>query len=331
MTNYKISVIIPIYKVEKYLNECIDSVISQTYKNLEIILVDDGSPDNCGKICDEYAQKDNRIKVIHKPNGGLVSAWKAGVEISTGEYIGFVDGDDYVKPEMYEKLLEAIIINDADIAETDYISDGIKTDKNRDKTFVFDNVNKAEFLNEYFNFWESEKNIHPVRWDKLFDSRLIKDNLKYCNSGLTLGEDFNITLCAVADSKKIVLIPEKLYFYRNNRESMTRKYDSHLWENSLLLFKTIKDICSIKNINPDLFYNYFNYIILLNLINESKSDLPLKLLYKKIKLIKKGNLWESAFDNVKLCQSGKKIFWIRLLYKLNLLFLLACFMKILKK
>ena len=99
-----ISVIIPIYKVEKYLRECIDSIINQSFKNLEIILVDDGSPDNCGKICDEYAKKDNRLKVIHKENGGLSSARNAGLDIATGEYISFVDSDDYVSNKFIENL-----------------------------------------------------------------------------------------------------------------------------------------------------------------------------------------------------------------------------------
>ena len=92
----KVSVIIPVYKVEKYLEKCIDSVINQSYSNLEIILVDDGSPDNCGKICDKYAKKDNRIRVIHKTNGGLSDARNNGIKIATGNYIAFIDSDDYV-------------------------------------------------------------------------------------------------------------------------------------------------------------------------------------------------------------------------------------------
>ena len=97
----KVSIIVPVYKVEKYLRKCIDSIINQTLKDIEIILVDDGSPDNCGKICDEYAAKDTRIKVIHKENGGLSSARNAGMEVAEGEYIGFVDSDDWIESDMY--------------------------------------------------------------------------------------------------------------------------------------------------------------------------------------------------------------------------------------
>ncbi len=111
-----ISVIVPVYNVEKYLRRCVDSILAQTYTNLEIILVDDGSPDNCGKICDEYAKKDSRIKVIHQKNGGLSAARNAGLDIATGDYIGFVDSDDYISPEMYEKLLNILKESNSDLS-----------------------------------------------------------------------------------------------------------------------------------------------------------------------------------------------------------------------
>ena len=98
--NNKISVIIPVYKVEEFLDDCVRSVIAQTHTNTEIILVDDGSPDNCPAMCDSWAEKDKRIKVIHKPNGGLSDARNAGLEIATGEYISFIDSDDWILPEM---------------------------------------------------------------------------------------------------------------------------------------------------------------------------------------------------------------------------------------
>ena len=110
-----ISVIVPVYNVEKYLRKCVDSIVNQTYKNLEIILVDDGSPDNCGKICDEFAEMDNRVMVIHKENGGLSSARNAGLDIATGEYITFVDSDDYIENDTYEKVVVAINKFDSDL------------------------------------------------------------------------------------------------------------------------------------------------------------------------------------------------------------------------
>lgn len=111
-----ISIIVPVYKVEPYIRRCVNSLLAQTYKDLEIILVDDGSPDNCPVICDEYAQKDHRIKVLHKENGGLSSARNSGMDICKGEYIGFIDSDDYVEPKMYENLMRVIEVQNADIA-----------------------------------------------------------------------------------------------------------------------------------------------------------------------------------------------------------------------
>ena len=112
----KISVIIPVYKVEEYISRCIKSVVDQTYSNLEIILVDDGSPDNCPAICDKWAEKDSRIKVIHKKNGGLSDARNAGMQIASGEFIGFVDSDDWISKEMYQLLYENMKENESDIS-----------------------------------------------------------------------------------------------------------------------------------------------------------------------------------------------------------------------
>ncbi len=111
-----ISVIVPVYKVEEYLDQCVRSIVGQTYKNLEIILVDDGSPDNCPAMCDAWAQKDSRIKVIHKENGGLSDARNAGLAVATGDCIGFVDSDDYIAPTMYEELLVHLTDTGSDLA-----------------------------------------------------------------------------------------------------------------------------------------------------------------------------------------------------------------------
>ena len=120
--NPLISVIVPIYNVEKYLDKCIESIVNQTYKNLEIILVDDGSPDNCPAMCDAWAEKDSRIKVVHKENGGAGSARNAGLDVSSGEYIGFVDGDDYIDSDFYETL-----INKSRNGYYDIVTCGFKT------------------------------------------------------------------------------------------------------------------------------------------------------------------------------------------------------------
>ena len=117
----KISIIVPVYKVEKYLDKCVRSIVEQTYKNLEIILVDDGSPDNCPAMCDEWARKDSRIAVIHKENGGVSSARNAGLAACTGDYVGFVDYDDWIEPDMYEYLLDISMKSNADVSRCAFV------------------------------------------------------------------------------------------------------------------------------------------------------------------------------------------------------------------
>src|SRR5690348_8514297 len=119
--NPKISIIVPIYDVQKYLFKCIDSILAQTFTDYELILVNDGSPDSCGEICNEFAKKDKRIKVIHKKNGGLSSARNAGLEIAKGEYIGFIDSDDFIHNKMYEILYQNALFHSSDIIICDFL------------------------------------------------------------------------------------------------------------------------------------------------------------------------------------------------------------------
>ncbi|MCD7797629.1 MAG: glycosyltransferase [Clostridiales bacterium] len=147
-----ISIIIPIYKVEKYLKKCVDSVLSQIYKDLEIILVDDGSPDNCPQICDEYAKSYSRVKVVHKKNGGLMSARQAGSRVAKGEYVTFVDGDDWIDPDMYENFVKVIERYNPDIALCEFY-------------FSYPNEEKKSTQNlskPYFNKVEAGKEIYPT-------------------------------------------------------------------------------------------------------------------------------------------------------------------------
>ena len=117
------SIIVPVYNVEKYINKCIDSVLAQTFTDFELILVDDGSPDGCSAVCDDYAEKDSRIKVIHKQNEGLINARKSGLAIADGKYIGFVDGDDWIESDTYENFAEMIKKYEPDIVLSDFYYD----------------------------------------------------------------------------------------------------------------------------------------------------------------------------------------------------------------
>ena len=209
----KISIIVPVYRVEKYLDRCIESLVNQKYKNIEIILVDDGSPDNCPKMCDEWAKKDSRIKVIHKENGGLSDARNYGLNIATGDYIGFVDSDDFVSVEMYKTLIELLESNDADISICQYakFSKGsIPAFTNEEKIHIFRDSN--ETLNHLFC-----GNIPVVNavWNKLYKKELF-DGIRF-PVGLIF-EDRFITHKIILKSRKSVVIMSKLYGYLVNRE-----------------------------------------------------------------------------------------------------------------
>ena len=184
-----ISVVVPVYKVEKYLDRCVQSIVDQTWSNLEIILVDDGSPDNCGAMCDAWAEKDSRIKVIHKKNGGLSDARNAGMAIASGTYMGFVDSDDYVAPDMYSKLLSSAEKENADIAVCNFKR-------------VFDDGSEENWVS-----WRGEDPLLAAGscCDKIF-RRSIVEYVRY-PEGLWY-EDFCFSAKLILKAKKIVHVNE---------------------------------------------------------------------------------------------------------------------------
>ena len=214
MSNYGnelISIIVPVYNVEKYLEKCVNSIVNQTYKNLEIILVDDGATDNSGKLCDELAKIDNRIKVYHKENGGLSDARNYGVERATGDYIGFVDSDDYIDSEMYEELYEAIKKENVDVVECNL------------KIIYPDRV---ELFTEqkYYNVYTKQEYLEEyLKIEKIFGSacvRLIKSDiakkLKFPVGKLYEDTYYAYDLINVADSYVIMDAPYYNYLMREN-------------------------------------------------------------------------------------------------------------------
>lgn len=203
-----ISVIVPVYNVEPYLRKCVDSILNQTYRNLEIILVDDGSPDNCGAICDEYAAKDTRIKVIHKINGGLSDARNAGLDIMTGAYIAFVDSDDWIEPSMYEKLLDLLLVYDADMA-----FGGVSDDLEKDEAVTSvkqSNYGKTPFSES--NLAAMQRYFHGswAAWDKLYKAELF-DGIRFPVG--EINEDEAIVLHLLDRCKTVCYTNEIFYHY----------------------------------------------------------------------------------------------------------------------
>ena len=206
-----ISIIVPIYKVEKYLNRCIDSILAQSFTDYELILVDDGSPDNCPDICDDYVNQDSRIKVIHKENGGLSDARNAGIALAQGEFLGFVDSDDYIEPDMYETLYNDINHFNADISICDFT---IVTE-NEIKKYVSKNVHWSMTGNEAV-YYLIGKNLFTVNvWNKLYRKSLF-NNIRYPNN--CLYEDFHIMYKLLYKANVVVYnsVSKYNYFQRSN-------------------------------------------------------------------------------------------------------------------
>lgn len=238
-----ISVIIPVYKVEKYINKCIDSIINQTYANLEIILVDDGSPDNCGKICDEYAEKDNRIKVIHKKNGGLSEARNYGIDISKGRYIAFVDSDDYVSDNYIEYMYKLLKDNNADMS---ICGIQIVNDEHKKYKVVETNVDVYTTEEAFENLLYAE-GIEVAAYGKLYPKEYFDD---VCFPVGEKYEDTAIMAVLMNKAKKIVFGSQKCYFYYTRPGSISR---SGFNKNELDYIKNVKSMLAyIRQNYPDI-------------------------------------------------------------------------------
>ena len=228
------SIIVPIYKVEPYLVQCIESVLAQTHKDFELILVDDGSPDRCPQICDEYAKKDSRVKVVHKENGGLVSARKAGLAAATGAYICFVDGDDFIAEDMLA-VYEAVLQNQ----EVDMICAGCSSccgdtitpmkqsipeglyDKAALQEVVYPQMLSKEPFHTFFVF--------PSVALKCFKKELLEKIYPAVPNEMALGEDTAVTYPALRLANTVYVVEHYGYRYRVNQDSMTHAYDKKLY------------------------------------------------------------------------------------------------------
>jgi len=222
-----ISVIVPVYKVEPYLKKCVESIMNQTYRNLEIILINDGSPDKCGEICEELAKSDSRIKVIHKENGGQSEARNVGIENATGKYIAFVDSDDYIAKDMYEVLYKDLKENDADISmiSVAMLRENKKefTGTNTGKKYVYEN---EEVLKELL----LGNNIKGYVWDKLYKKEVF-DEVRFIPG--VIYEDMRILVTIMSKVKRVVFYDVMKYYYIRRVNSDSRTYSQKHIDNYL--------------------------------------------------------------------------------------------------
>jgi len=270
MKNKLISIVLPIYNVEKYLIDCIESVINQSYRNIEIILVDDGSSDRSGAICDEYKDKDSRIKVIHKENGGLSDARNSGLKISTGEYITFIDSDDCIGLNYIDILVKMIEKYDAEIAICNYNhveeSFSFNHEKSTDNTSMIYEYNNIECIKNMY--LANKQGLEFLAWGKLYSKKLFTENGIIYPKG-KIHEDTFTTYKVIYNAKKIVFNDTKLYFYRKRNGSIMNSQFSIKFLNKL---EAIEETCE--------FFENKSEIDLLQLAFNDYMKIAMKLYHK---------------------------------------------------
>ena len=246
MNAYKISVIVPVYNVEKYLNRCVESLTGQSWENLEIILVNDGSKDQSGAICDRLAQQDSRIRVIHKENGGLISAWKCGIEHASGSYVSFVDSDDWVDLNMLSEMGSRLTGSCREIISSDYIVER----ENGQQQFIYQRLAPGEYTGEKLTgeikpklLGKEHRLVTMSRCMKLISIELIRKNMHYSDPTVRMAEDTTIMLPCLLDCERLVIMDHKAYYhYLYLDSSMVHKYDRGMYPNMQLLNRIMQQI-----------------------------------------------------------------------------------------
>lgn len=270
----KVTVVIPVYNMEKYLERCMESVLGQTLTDIEVILVDDGSRDSSGQMCDDYAGRDGRVRVIHKENGGLTSAWKAGSQAARGSYIGYVDSDDYIEKDMYERMYERATATQADI-----VCCGLRhlyeDDPDRNWTeqmgFSKDSLTKEDLNGEVYPALINDgsflgRGLMPNRVTKLVRTELVLKNLAQCDDRVSIGEDYQFSLCMFLDADRVEIIRDYYpYIYYMNNASMTMKHDSSYPEKIHIMRENlcrISDAKGVYDLKPQIWNDYLCLLVL---------------------------------------------------------------------
>lgn len=292
--SYKISVIVPIYNIEEYIPECIESIVRQTHSNLQIILVDDGSVDSSGKICDTYARQDNRIQVIHQENAGLVMARKAGLEVANGDYIGFVDGDDYIEADFYETLLNFIVEDQVDFVHTGCIYE--KHDISIKRCQFFTGIYElnmdttVKLINEYVLGDGEERHITFSIWSKLYRSEFIKRCYAKIPFYQSMGEDLLCLCICLLEGKRVSFHSEALYHYNLRHSSLVNSTDLTIILKMARLYSRLLSVFENYDVAGQVKSNLDKYTInsILSFITRSGKyyDFVNAYIFDKVELIK---------------------------------------------
>lgn len=323
------SIVVPVYGVEKYIHKCVDSILNQTYKDFELILVDDGSKDNCPKILDGYAEKDSRIKVVHKENGGLVSARKAGVKVATGDYIVSVDGDDWVKENYLEVFANIAQNNDVDMMCCGYI-----------KAYEKENLNRPLRFNEgYYSYQQIKEQIFPRLIEneyaesfppsvcfKVVKREIMNNALQHIDNRVVVGEDSLCTCLIFSVVKNVYICKECLYYYRQNDLSITKTKKAQDMQTPMIRYSTIQKVaekeCAYdfsEQIYRATVHSLFNAVV--SQFNREEKKIAIK---RDINNIINDKYYSTAINRCKFKGVKPRLMRIALKYKLFFLMKIYC-------
>lgn len=310
-----ISVVITLYNIEEYLEQCVDSVCEQTLSNLEIILVDDGSSDRSPQICDRLSCRDERIKVIHKAHGGVMSAWMAGVTESRAPYIIFVDGDDWIEQDMCEVLYRNTELQRADICCCGFVrhhgDDVQKFGTHETKAYETDEIKNRLVPELLTYFLKGNPDVTITRWAKIFRRGIIVDSMGLCNQDIHIGEEINIVFPAFLRSQKIYVMGNcHMYHYRiRNNSLMTSNFNDRNIDRIRILNDEMCKLSGIMNYKDSRAVNLFCSFLYYELFRKvylSNSTLWSKI--STIKMIKKTLPQNISFDELYRAFAGSQNF-----------------------
>lgn len=319
-----ISIIVPVYNIELYIEKCIDSILGQSYQHLEIIIIDDGSTDNSGKICDQRAKVDERIKVYHTKNRGLVAARKLGLEKATGQYIGFVDGDDYVEKNMYENMLMQLIEDGSDYIHSMYINEinnSIEGHISEQIINVKTEIQKVDFFNKHIWGEEVKEFIVPSIWSKLFKSEFIKKCYSLVPNEQSYGEDWICLFVSVMEAEQISFTNNAYYHYIIREGSLSHDNSKKCFFSEIHLYHHLLECISLyKNTDlENLLYGFSRrkFIQLIENTASIKAFIPRFfwedmsfLKGKKIILYGAGNVGRDYYTQIRKYEECEIVYWV---------------------
>lgn len=321
---YLLSVIVPVYNVENYLRKCVDSIIKQKYQNLQIILIDDGSTDSSGEICDKYALANSKIEVVHQTNGGVVNARKAGLVLAKGEYIGFVDADEYVEPDFYSDMIEIMIEKNVDFVHSGFVIEKKVSSEvciPCESGLCDISHSQTEFINKYIFETNNELYMPHNLWSKLFKAELVKECFMQIPDCQVRGEDMICTCLCVLKSNRIYLTDTMGYHYVRRYESITNKVTVENVIDYGTLYRSLLDIFNkygkleivrvgLEHYFKDFFINFFVFQLNVDNILLYKYSDTNSLKGKKVALYCAGKVGQDYYAQLSKYKDINIVVWV---------------------